>query len=80
MASVEYGLVQGWVILSNCRSLSLRGSSFSLTILTGKTNSQIKLNQLSTRGSYTQLEFSKKKKKVVSGKTPFFLMGPFCNP
>ena len=36
------------------------------------------LNQLFIRGSYTKLNFWKN--KVVSGKTPFFVIGPFCTP
>ena len=40
------------------------------------------INQLCIRGSYTQIKFSKKKKKkkIVSGKTPFFVIGSFCMP
>ena len=36
------------------------------------------LNQLFVRGSYTEIKFSKN--KVVSGKTPHFVIGPFCIP
>ena len=36
------------------------------------------LNQLFVRGSYNEIKFSKN--KVVSGKTPLFVIGPFCNP
>ena len=32
-------------------------------------------NQLFIRGSQTQ-----KKKKIVTDKTPFFVLGPFCTP
>ena len=38
-------------------------------------------NQLSIKYSCTQLNFQKKKKKekeIASGKTPFFVIGPFC--
>ena len=36
------------------------------------------LNQLFIQVSYTQLKLKKKKKElVVSGKNPFFVMGPF---
>ena len=35
------------------------------------------LNQLFIRGSYTQIKFSS---EVVSGKSPFFVIGPFCTP
>ena len=33
------------------------------------------LNQLFIRGSYTQIKFSN---EVVSDKSPFFVIGPFC--
>ena len=36
------------------------------------------LNQLFVRGSYTEIKFSIN--KVVSGKAPFSLVGPFCTP
>ena len=36
------------------------------------------LNQLLLRGSFTETKFSKN--KVVCGKTPFFVIGPFCTP
>ena len=35
------------------------------------------LNQLFIRGSYNEIKFSKKK-KIVSGKTPFFVIESFC--
>ena len=35
-------------------------------------------NQLFIRGSYSEEKFSKKKKKVVTGKTPLLSTGPFC--
>ena len=35
-------------------------------------------NKLFIRGSYTETKL--KKKKVITGKTPFFVMGPFCTP
>ena len=38
------------------------------------------LNQQFVRGSYTEIKFSKKKKKAVSDKTTFFLIGPFYTP
>ena len=34
------------------------------------------LNQLYIKGSYTEIKFS----EVVSGKTPFFVIGPSSNP
>ena len=34
------------------------------------------LNQLFIRGLYAENKFSKN--QVVSGKTPFFVIGPFC--
>ena len=33
-------------------------------------------NQLFTTGSYRETEFSKN--KLVTGKTPFLVIGPFC--
>ena len=36
------------------------------------------LNQLFKRVSYTETKFSKN--KVVSDKTPFFVVDPFCTP
>ena len=64
-----------------------------LRLLTAKTNPQVKLkvllksinmyiwaigilNQLFIRGSYTQIKFQKN--EVVSGESPFFVIGPFC--
>ena len=35
-------------------------------------------NQLCLRGSWSETKFSKRKKKKVTGKTPFFVIGPFC--
>ena len=38
-------------------------------------------NQLFLKGSYTEAKFSKKtKNKVVTDKTPFFVIGSFCTP
>ena len=37
-----------------------------------------KSNQFFTRGSYTKAKFSKN--KVVTDKTPFFVIGPYCTP
>ena len=36
------------------------------------------LNQRLIRGSFTEIKFSKK--KVVTGKTPLVVVGPFCTP
>ena len=37
-----------------------------------------KSNQFFTRGSYTKAKFSKN--KVVTDKTPFFVIDPYCTP
>ena len=36
-------------------------------------------NQLFKRDSYIETKYSKKK-KIVTGKTPFFVIGLFCTP
>ena len=36
------------------------------------------LNQLFIRGSLTEAKLSKKNNKVVTGKSPFFMIVPFC--
>ena len=36
------------------------------------------LNKLFLKGFYTQFQFSKT--RVVSGKFPLFMIGPFCTP
>ena len=39
------------------------------------------LSQMFFTGFYAQTSFQiKKTNKVVSGKTPFFVIGPFCTP
>ena len=38
------------------------------------------INQLFMRGSYTPTKKKKKKNKQVGGKTPFFIIDPFCLP
>ena len=68
---------------------------FILRILTGNKDPQIKLNpfrkvwiwtfgwlihQINSLYEILKLRFFFRNTKVVTGKTPFFTIGPFCNP
>ena len=64
------------VQLNSC-CLNLPFSFFCHTPTVGKIFRLYTLNQLFIRDSNTEIKFSK---KLNSGKSAFFVIGPFCSP